>query len=303
MSYCNTDRLAMRPRAACIYFLTVICCALRIASVLGGDAVQLTKDGVMKFTPSFTNNGNELLFVSLVKPTQMQINQLDVEAGSMRPLHAGEANHELDIAVSRDGKYYAYIKAVGTLSTSIEIQDFQGNKIGHVDPASGFASYRSLAFAPDNSRLLFVFPENTDQQIFSVSLKGEDRQQLTHSQGISNWPCFSPDGKEIVFGSTQDGNFEIYKMDVNGEQVRRLTNSPTMDMRPMFSPDGKRISFTSNRDGNYEIYLMAADGTELQRVTDHPERDDYCSWHPDGGRLVYVSERNGHHDLYSVAVP
>ena len=77
MSYCNTDRLAMRTRAACIYFLMVICCALRIASVSGGDAVQLTNDGVMKFTPSFVNNGNELLFVSFVKPTQMQINHLD----------------------------------------------------------------------------------------------------------------------------------------------------------------------------------------------------------------------------------
>ena len=267
------------------------------------DEVRLTKDGLMKFTPTFLKDGNELLFVVFVKPTQFQIVRLKMDDGFTQPLHEDETNHEMDIAVSWDGNYYAYIKAVGTLSTSIEIRDFQGNNVGRVAPGKGFASYRSLAFSPDNSCLLFVFPEDTNQQIFSVGLSGDDRKQLTHNQGINNWPCYSPNGKQIVFSSSQDGNYEIYKMESDGSHLERLTNNPTMDMRPRFSPDGQRISFTSNRDGNYEVYVMAADGSGVQRLTNQPERDDYPTWHPDGSRLVIISERNGRHDLYSLSVP
>lgn len=265
--------------------------------------VRLTENGTMKFVTAFAGDGSDVLFVEFVKPTLFQIMRLKLDDRSVEPLHENQADHELDIAVSPDGKYYAFVQCHSTLHGAIEIRDVSQKSIGQVPAGPGFAVYRSLAFAPDNSRLLFTFPENVHRQIFSVSLKGDDRNQLTDTNGINNWPCFSPDGKQIVFASTRDGHYDIYKMQADGTGASRLTNSPTMDLRPQFSPSGLRISFTSNRDGNYEIYVMDSDGGNVQQVTSHPERDDYSVWHPDGKQLLMVSERNGHHDLYLVDAP
>jgi Tol biopolymer transport system component len=294
MSYCSHQVLI--PIALCLLWGGFPCGTV-------AQTRQLTDDGTMKFTPTFFRDDNEVAFVQFAKPTLFQIISLKLDDLSVRPLHENESNHELDLAISPDGAYYAYIKCHGTLTGSIEILDANQNQIGTVPPGEGFGIYRSLAFAPNNSRLLFSYPEEVHQQIFSVGLKGDNRQQLTNSSGINNWPCFSPDGSLIAFGSTRDGNYEIYTMQSDGTGVRRLTNSPTMDMRPKFSPDGQRICFTSNRDGNYEIYVMNFDGSDLQRITDHPERDDYATWHPNGKQLLMVSERSGNHDLYFVELP
>jgi len=294
MSYCS--RRFLIPIALCLLFV-----GFPRGTV--AQTQQLTDDGTMKFTPTFFRNDNELAFVQFVKPTLFQIMSLKLDDLSVRPLHKDESNHELDVAISPDGAYYAYIKCQGTLTGSIEILAANQNRIGTVPPGKGFGFYRSLAFAPDNSRLLYAYPEEVHQQLFSVGLKGGNRQQLTNSSGINNWPCFSPDGSLIVFGSTRDGNYEIYTMQADGTGVRRLTNNPTMDMRPRFSPDGQRISFTSNRDENYEIYVMNSDGSNLQQITNHPERDDYATWHPNGKQLLMVSERSGNHDLYFVELP
>jgi WD40 repeat protein len=272
-----------------------------LAPVDAAEPIRLTQSGNLKFTPQFLDRGERLAFVEMVRPNQFQLRCMDSSRLTVEPFHADDGKHEFDLTISRDGAYYAFVKGHGALELSLQIHDAEHKKVGDVPHAGGFAGYLSPEFAPDNSRLLFVFADPASQQhIYSVTLKGDDKQQLTDGSSLNNWPHFSPDGSQIVFGSTRDGNFDIYLMLADGSSVQRLTTSRTMDVRPEFSPDGRRICFTSNRDGNYEIYVMNVDGTQQRRVTHNAERDDYAIWHPDGKRLAIVSERSGKHDLYLI---
>lgn len=292
----NCCKACWRLAGAAILWLVVVGIAV-------AEPVRLTNSGSQKFAPSFLPGGQEVVFTEAVKPTQLQLNRLRLADGTVEPLHPGTPQHELDFAASRDGTLQAYVKCHSPLSLSLQIVTTDDVKVGEVPPAPGLAGYRSPVFTPDNARLLYSFPEDTQQHIFSVSVKGDDKRQLTTGVGINNWPSIAPDGGRIVFASTRDGNYDLYSMAADGGDVRRLTDSPTMDIRPRFSPDGRRIAFTSNRDGNYEIYVIDADGGGLSRVTEHPERDDYADWHPDGRQLVIVAERDGRHDLWLVDVP
>lgn len=292
----NCCKSFLRLAGAMIAWLTV-------AGIVEAEPVQLTTSGSQKFAPSFIRGGQEVVFTEAVKPTQLQLNRLRLADGAVEPLHPDTPQHELDFAVSRDGTHQAYVKCHSPLSLSLQIVTTDDVKVGEVPEAPGFAGYRSPAFTPDNARLLYSFPEDTQQHIFSVSVRGDDKRQLTTGIGINNWPSVSPDCRRIVFSSTRDGNYDLYSMAADGGDVRRLTDSPTMDIRPRFSPDGRRIAFTSNRDGNHEIYLIDADGGGLTRLTNHPERDDYADWHPDGRQLVIVAERGGRQDLWLVDVP
>ena len=267
------------------------------------EPLRLTHDGRQKSSPVFRDNGRELVYVEFADPTLFQLHRLVLADGTRELLHASSTSAEFEPAWSADGECYAHLKLRGVLSISIVVRDKQGAILGEIMPADGFNGYRSPTLSPDHSRLAFSYAERGTQQIYSSRLNGEDRRQLTDSDGISNWPCFSRDGHSIAFGSSRDGNFEIYRMNADGSDVRRLTDNPFQDLRPRFSPDGLRIAFTSHRDGNAEIYVMNADGSALQRVTSSADRDDYAEWHPDGQRLVIVSEREGMHDLYLLSLP
>jgi len=270
----------------------------------GEDAVRITTDGRLKRDPVFLNSaGTELLYVQLEKPTQLRILKRSFTDGTTVPLHANEGRSEFEPAVSADGKFLAFVQNRGNLSLALVIQDQAPSQIGEVPPGGGFSGMHSPAFLPDGSRLLFSYPENGRQQIYSVNLQGQDRHLVVDSEGVNNWPNVAADGKTMVFSSSRDNDYEIYLADVNGSGPRRMTYSPGQDLRPRFSPDGKRIAFTSNRDGNYEIYLMNSDGNNLQRITEHPEQDDYAAWDPAGTSLIIVRENAGRTDLYRIPVP
>ncbi len=263
---------------------------------------QLTRDGRMKMDPVFVSGGKELVFTVQEKAVQWSLMRLNLTDGTVSRLHPQANTSEFEPAFSADLRYYTFVQSRGNLNLKLVIRDTKLDRDAVFDPGGGFAGMRRPSIAPDNSRILFSIPTATGQQIASVNLQGKDRQFLTRTSGVNNWPAFSPDGKQIAFGSSRDGNFEICVMNADGSNVHRLTRSAGLDMRPAWSPDGKRIAFTSNRDGNYEIYVMNADGSDVRRVTNHAERDDYPAWHPDGKHLAMVSERKGRFDVYMMEV-
>lgn len=274
-----------------------------LTNASAADPARLTKDGRLKRDPVFLKpDGSELIYVVLEKPNQLRLMKLTVASGEVVPVHPDETRSEFEPTVSRDGRYLAFVQNRGNLSLALVIKDLVENKMAEIAPAGGFSGMHYPTIAPDNSRVLYSFPEEGRQHLFECSVLAENKKRFVDSEGVNNWPHFSPDGRRVVFGTSRDDDFEIYVMNADGSGATRLTHSPKQDIRPRFSPDGKRIAFTSNRDGNYEIYLMNADGSGQRRLTNRPELDDCVCWHPDGKSLVIVSEQAGRFDLFRLSV-
>lgn len=302
MACSSRPRIAARQGAWCLSFAIVALCLLAASPAGAQEVERLTQDGQLKFSPVFRDQGRQVVFVELVDPTLYRLQTLNLADGTVTALHQDAPTSEFEPSCLTEGGCYAFLKTRGALSVSMVIRDERGNDLGEVLPGEGFAGLRSPAIRADQLRVAYSLAEEGRQQIYSVRQDASDKQQLTNSRGINNWPAWSPDGERIVFGSSRADDFEIYVMREDGTGQERLTHSPGQDIRPRFSPDGSRIAFTSHRDGNAEIYVMQADGSNPRRVTNHPDRDDYADWHPDGKRLVLVSERDGLHDLYLITV-
>lgn len=285
--------------------LTSLVFALTVGKfVLAAEPICLTTDGRVKRDPVFLKpDGSELLFTVLDRPKQLRLMKLTLASGKIEPLHPDETRSEFEPAVSVDGRYLAFVQNRGNLSLALVIKDLQAGTQADVPPGGGFSGMHNPAIAPDNSRVLYSYPEEGRQHLFSTGVDAKQPTRLVDSSGVNNWPSFSPDGKQIVFSSTRDGDYDLYVANSDGTGVRRLTESPKQDIRPRWSPDGRRIAFTSNRDGNYEVYVIAPDGSGLKRITNHTEQDDYPCWHHESRRLVIVSERDGHHDLWLIDAP
>ncbi|HEY3967146.1 MAG TPA: hypothetical protein VGM05_21485 [Planctomycetaceae bacterium] len=282
--------------------LAVILCCL-LPDVASAEQ-RLTTDGRIKNSPVFVDrSGAELIYVLQERPVQFCLMRLKLADQSVVPVHPQQTKTEFEPALSLDGNVLTYVQSRGNLSLALMIHDARTGKDFEVPPGAGFSGPRSPVISPDGTRVLFSYPEQGRQRIYSVNLEARDQKTIIDSDGVNNWPDFSPDGRRVVFASTRDDDYEIYSAAADGSDAKRLTNSPRQDIRPRYSPDGSRIVFMSSRDGNYEIYVMKTDGTGVRRVTQNPESDDYPAWHPDGKRLVIVSERDGRHDLYLVDAP
>lgn len=267
------------------------------------EEIRLTDDGNFKRDPVFINDGKTLVYSydereDLIRAVRIQ---MDDPHKTAEPLFGEDRSHQTEIAFSPDGRYASFDQCTGNLTGKLVIRDLESEKevaISH----SGRGAYRTPTFTPDGQRVIYAFAEQGPMQLWSVNLQGQDKKQITQTEGMTHWPSFTPDGKRLVFANSRENNYEIYIRDVDGENEQRLTKNRLMDIRPRVSPDGKRICFVSTRDGNYEVYVMNIDGTNVVRVTDNEDRDDYPSWHPDSRQLVYVSERNGRMDIYLVGV-
>lgn len=284
--------------------LLVALIAFSPLAIQAGDPIRLTTDGQIKRDPVLLNpQGTDILYALLEKPNQLRLMKMALNDRKSSALHPTETRSEFEPAVSKDGRYLSFVQNRGNLSLALVIQDLMENLTKEVSPGGGFSGMRSPAFPPDNSQVLFSYPEDGRQQIYAVDLNGKNRRTVIDSEGVNNWPNVSPDGQRILFSSSRDDDYEIYVASLNGSDPKRLTFSPGQDIRARFSPDGSRIAFTSNRDGNYEVYVMQSDGSQPVRVTNHPEQDDYAMWLPNGRQLIVVSERNGAFDFYQIDAP
>ncbi len=296
-------RLSNQLRTGCIPALVCSVWLLAAAVSPAAEPQRLTDDGRLKTDPVYVPQSEAISYAVLESPTLLALMRLDLAAGTSTRMHQDAKASEFELAWSRDGRHYAYVQSRGNLNLKLVIHDTQEKKDTTYDPGGGFSGMHSPTFSTDGTRVLFSIPAAGGQQIASCNLAGQDRQTLTQTPGLSNWPGYSPDGQRIVFGSSRDGDFEIYTTLPNGSDARRLTTSPGRDCRPSYSPDGRQIAFTSTRNGNPEIYVMDTDGTRPRNVTQHAESDDYAAWHPDGRHVVAVSQREGRYDLYLWDVP
>ena len=85
---------------------------------------RLTMDGRVKRDPVLLNpSGMELLYVLHDKPNRLRLMKLSLKDGQSTPLHPDETRSELEPAVSRDGRFLAFVQNRGNLSLALVIQD------------------------------------------------------------------------------------------------------------------------------------------------------------------------------------
>ena len=269
---------------------------------ISAEIIRLTQDGTNKRDPRYIEGGSKIMYSFDETRALLRLMVMDAEERKPKPFFNDANKHQLNAAMSPDGKHIAFNECTGNLTAHFVIRQLGDRKDSFVKHG-GRGGYRSPVFTRDSKHVLYCFAETGPQHIWRVTLDGKEKKQITEGTGVNNWPSFSPDGKTLVYGSSRTNTYEIYSSDADGQNVKQLTDNEAMDIRPEISPDGKRIVFTSMRDGNRELYVMDVDGKNQQRLTFHEERDDYASWHPDGRRILFVGEREGSFDLYLMDVP
>ena len=228
-------------------FGTIRISSLWVVLVAGGEPVRLTSGQAVEQSPTWTPDGESLLFVSN-RDGKRDIHRVGVRKSGAPIGEPERLTTDLDahtITLSQDGQRLAYSALT-----------FRANVWSVAIPTSGSVSV------------------STAQPV-------TNENQVVEGIGVSR------DGRWLAFDSDRSGNQDIFKMPAGGGEVQQLTTHASNDFRPVWSPDGSEIAFYSLRNGSRDIYVMSADAVTLQRVTNAPGQEVYPDWSPDGEQLVF----------------
>lgn len=147
------------------------------------------------------------------------------------------------------------------------------------------------------TRLIDCYGE-TEQDIFSVTMNGQNLYNITHSlEAERSGFSWSPDDTKIAYVSLgQDGKKEIKIANVDGTYQQILVDLGVDrdfgESSLVWSPMGDQLAFISSYlTDEPQIYLINIDGSGLRAITSPPFAYTTLNW-SDDGRFLLVSEEN-----------
>ena len=221
----------------------------------GGEAVPVTEDAHVDWSPVWSSDGRYLYFSSN-RGGSMNLWRIPFREetgdvlGPPEPVTTGAAAAAWYPSTSKDGGKIAHVARVR--ESDIWKVPF--------DPATGRVDGEPIAVTQDS--------------------REEDEQDV------------SPDGLWLAYRSIGRQE-DIFIMRTDGTGRRQLTDDIHNDRGPRWSPDGGTIAFYSNRSGSYEIWTIRPDGSGLTQLTDSPGKSTRSPvWSPDGQWLVGIDRRS-----------
>ena len=236
----------------------------------------------------------------------------------------GGVSYNLAPAISRDGKYVAFLSEKDLLSIDLFLADAQTGKIlrkltskarnSHIEEFNFIES--AGAWSPDGKRFAFSTFSAGRNQLVIVDIK-TGRTLEMHAMGdvgeFSNL-TWSPDGISIAFSGLKDGQSDLFLFNLKTKSVTQLTNDRYSDYQPSFSNDGKKIVFASDRttlDRSFKHvnipFNLAVLDIEQKSIQDIVVFNGANNLNPqfsaDDQSIYFLSNRDGFRNLYRYHMP
>jgi TolB protein len=143
--------------------------------------------------------------------------------------------------------------------------------------------------------------KNPVQEIWVMDPDGGNQRQITHLNGIVDFPAVSPDGSKIAFGriSPYPPAILIYSVDPIRDLKFYNQRGATTTSEPSFTPDGKQIVFMSSVGACCRIFEANLDGSNLRAITAGGTIDAEPKVNPKtGAQIAFSSGRSGPEQIY-----
>jgi serine/threonine protein kinase len=206
----------------------------------------------------------------------------------------------VQIAISPDAKYIAYVTADGPGKGAIRLRDLSANTDSEIVSGPKAGRFMSLSFSPGSDQLLYLLNTPENEEVFRVSISGGTATKIAdHTDGGAS---LSPDGRTIAFGRDRDQDgLDLVLANADGANERVLVHTPAdkpwidCGMVPAWAPDGNSLGCWLHEKIQGEEFIQAyslsvRDG-KMRRMSEQKWRNiDGAAFMPDGSLIIAAKD-------------
>lgn len=246
----------------------------------GGEARKLTKIPTEAADHVWAGNGKHLLFASDVYPECP-----DDDCNKKKLTQAENSKVKAKVAerlLYRHWTFWKEGKRTHVFAVNVENGNTRDLTPGDYDaPPFSLGGQDNYVVSPDGKEVCFarntdkVEAISTNNDLFVVSIKGEDTKRITGGQnGSDTSPLYSPDGRYIAYRSQERAGFEADRfrlMIYDRETGKSRSISEALDRQVdnfIWAPDSKKLYFTAEDAGYSPIYSVDVEGKEVKKLVD-----------------------------------
>ena len=245
---------------------------------------QLTKNTANDLDPSYSADGNKIVFASQ-RTGNFDVFAMNADGTAQKNL-SGNPARDLNPSFSPNGQKVVFQRDISANNVDVFVMNADGT--GQTALTSDPLRDEDPTFSPKGDKIAFVSDRGArSSDVFVMNSDGTQQTNLTQKPDFPDQdPSFSPDGSKIAFASNRAGqgdfdDFDVFVMNADGSNPTALTFSRAKDTRPAYSPDGQKIAFASTRDGgDADVFAMEASGANQTDITLDTTTDDAPDWQP-----------------------
>ncbi len=230
----------------------------------GGEARQLTFDGVEISGLSWTPDSRNIVFISVRDGGAFALWSVPASGGQPLRLTATPPASAFP-SISPQGNRVAF---------AVQMQDeniWRVDLRGELPPGAVVASTATdstPAVSPDGTLLAFRSSRTGPSEVWVSGPGGRSPRRLTHSGGAQAGNAeWSPDGRWLAYTAALNGPPHVYLIPRDGATANRLTSDGTSETKPQWSRDGRAIFYCSNASGDDEIWRKPVNGGAAVQIT------------------------------------
>ena len=180
----------------------------------GTNMVQLTNGPHWDNSPSWSPDGNQIVFQRGFFEGDAYIVTIDVDGSNETPLTAGSTEEDSP-SWSPDGANIGYVTEHGQLA--LMAPDGSNRRDIVANHAVG-----GMSWSPDSSQIAYTKDLGQCTAIVLINADGTDERRITYLPGDSSGPAWSPDGELLLFENVPARTWsQIYIVSVHGGERRR----------------------------------------------------------------------------------
>lgn len=291
---------------------------LRVRSVAGGAATQLTGSPASDLGPAWSPDGASIAFLR-VDEDRARYMVLPAGGGEPRqvadfPVPVPPPTAQPAVCWTRDGQSLYVVQWAKAQPPSIAVVSAAGGAPRRVtQPPAGSHGDSSPAISSDGATLAFV-RQSSDKtghdndsdgrdgsDIFLSDLSGSNLRRLTFENTAIQGISWSADGRDVIYAANRVDQHKLWRVAASGGSPRNVLASGRNPAFPAVAPGGHRLAFTETPalDAIWRIDLTASNPRSSARLLIRSDGREYApSWSPDGKRIANISGQTGADEIW-----
>jgi Tol biopolymer transport system component len=281
-----------------------------VMPALGGRPERISPRGSAEGLshPQWSANGSELAHMR----REAEGNVIEIVSLATRQTRRvavpGDQGNRFDLSWSRDGRYFAYVRAANRAQEVNQLwvlRAADGKAFAFTDGTTGAwspmwsADGRTLFFLSNRGGSVDLW----QQRIMAQGSPDGEASPLTVGVGM-HAAALSTDGRTLTYAKGRAVS-NVWRVPILADREARWSDADqlTFDEAHVggldLHPNGQLI-ISSDRGGSRDLWSVAMDGTEMRQLTATRGPDYMPRVSPDGTRIAFHSHQNGNLDIWVI---